>query len=534
MAGQAHQSGLPPVRLLAVPRRDLHHARPAAGCAGGRPLRQLPRLSRRLPDRGVSRAVSARCAPLHFLSHHRAQGTDPARVALADGQPHLWLRRLPGGVPVEQIRARRPRDEARRAQRASGTAAGRARPPRRRRVPQAVREIAGEAHGARSVHAQCADRDRQFRRYRARPRGAAVADRSVGAGARRGGMGAEPTSAAGALRRAGGDPPRAGGGAARRAGVDGGAGAGGGLMSALVCLGLGYCARAYAAEFGARFDRIIGTTRSADRVAALGREGVRGRPVEMLLFDGASRELADAIARADALLISAAPTEGRDPVLTALAEEIVRAPRLTSLVYLSSLGVYGDSGGAWIDETAPTLAAQARRSGARIDAERNWRALGARRNLPVAILRLGGIYGPGQNGMVRLLRGTAQRVAKPGHVSNRIHVYDIAQAIDAAFAQRADGVFNLVDDEPASPSEQIAFAAQLLGIEPPTEIPYAEAHRVLSPLALSFYEGCIRARNDKLKSVLGVTLRYPTYREGLRTLHAAGDHLAVERPSAPA
>jgi nucleoside-diphosphate-sugar epimerase len=305
-------------------------------------------------------------------------------------------------------------------------------------------------------------------------------------------------------------------------------------MSALVCLGLGYCARAYVAEFGARFDGIIGTTRSADHVAPLGREGVRGRAVEMLMFDGASCTLADAIARADALLISAAPVEGRDPVLAALAEEIARAPRLTSLVYLSSLGVYGDSGGAWIDETAPTLAAQARRGGARIDAERNWQALGARRNLPVAILRLGGIYGPGQNGMVRLLRGTAQRVAKPGHVSNRIHVYDITQAIDAVFARRADGVFNVVDDEPASPSEQIAFAAHLLGIEPPPEIPYAQAHKALSPLALSFYEGCIRARNDKLKSVLGVTLRYPTYREGLRALHAAGDHLAVERPSAPA
>lgn len=305
-------------------------------------------------------------------------------------------------------------------------------------------------------------------------------------------------------------------------------------MSALVCLGLGYCARAYAAEFGARFDHIVGTTRSADHVAPLGREGVGGRPVEMLMFDGTSRGLADAIARADALLISAAPVEGRDPILAALAEEIVRAPRLTSLVYLSSLGVYGDSGGAWIDETAPTLAAQARRGGARIDAERAWRALGARRNLPVAILRLGGIYGPGQNGMVRLLRGTAQRVAKAGHVSNRIHVYDIAQAIDAAFARRVDGVFNVVDDEPASPSEQIAFAAHLLGIEPPPEIPYAEAHKALSPLALSFYEGCIRARNDKLKSVLGVTLRYPTYRDGLRALHAASDHLAVERPSAPA
>jgi nucleoside-diphosphate-sugar epimerase len=134
--------------------------------------------------------------------------------------------------------------------------------------------------------------------------------------------------------------------------------------------------------------------------------------------------------------------------------------------------------------------------------------------------------------MVRLLRGTAQRVAKPGHVSNRIHVYDIAQAIEAALVRRPDGVFNIVDDEPASPSDQTAFAAHLIGIEPPPEIPHAEAHNVLSPLAASFYEGCIRARNDKLKAVLGVTLRYPSYREGLRALHAAGDHLAAAEPAA--
>ena len=318
--------------------------------------------------------------------------------------------------------------------------------------------------------------------------------------------------------------------------MDGGARADSGLMTTLVCLGLGYCARHYVSEFGARFHRVVGTARNADRAAALARDRLGGRPVEILPFDGtsSSRELRAAILAADALLVSAAPADGRDPVLAVLEPDIAQAPRLKSVVYLSSLGVYGDSGGAWIDETTPTIPALARRGEPRIKAELDWQALGSRRRLPVAIFRLGGIYGPGRNGMVRLLRGTVHRIAKPGHVSNRIHVYDIAQAIDAAFAQRADGVFNVVDDEPASPSEQIAFAAHLLGIEPPPEIPYAEAHKALSPFALSFYEGCIRARNDKLKSVLGVTLRYPNYREGLRALHAAGDHLAIERPSAPA
>jgi nucleoside-diphosphate-sugar epimerase len=311
--------------------------------------------------------------------------------------------------------------------------------------------------------------------------------------------------------------------------MDGSARGDGDLMATLVCLGLGYCARHYVSEFGTRFDRVVGTTRSAERATALEREGLGGRRAEVLVFDGKSppRALAAVILQTDALLISAAPEKGRDPVLAALADEIARAPRLKSAVYLSSLGVYGDSRGAWIDETAQTSAALARRGGTRIDAELDWRALGARRNLPVAILRLGGIYGPGQNGMVRLLRGSVHRIAKPGHVSNRIHVYDIAQAIDAAFARRPDGVFNIVDDEPASPSEQIAFAADLIGIDPPPEIPYADAGKVASPMALSFYDGCIRARNDKLKAVLGVKLRYPTYRDGLRALYEAGDHLAV-------
>jgi nucleoside-diphosphate-sugar epimerase len=299
-------------------------------------------------------------------------------------------------------------------------------------------------------------------------------------------------------------------------------------MPMLVCLGFGYCARYYVAEFGGRFDRIVGTTRTAERADALAAQRFGGHAVEMLAFDGkpAFDDLVAAIAVADAILVSAAPGEGGDPFLAALGERIEQAPRLAGVVYLSSLGVYPDSGGAWVDETAEMVRGRARRGNARIDAEQAWQALGKRCGLPIAILRLGGIYGPGQNGMLRLLRGTAQRIAKPDHVSNRIHVFDIAQAIDAAFVRHADGVFNVVDDEPASPSEQIAFAAELLGIAPPAEIPYADAARHLSPFALSFYDGCIRARNDKLKSVLGVTLRYPNYRDGLRALREAGDHLA--------
>ena len=122
--------------------------------------------------------------------------------------------------------------------------------------------------------------------------------------------------------------------------------------------------------------------------------------------------------------------------------------------------------------------------------------------------------------MLQVARGTARRIDKPGQVFNRIHVEDITQAIDAAFRLRADGIFNVTDDEPTPQSVPIAFASELLGIVPPPEIAFAEAAKMMSPMALSFYAECKRVRNDKLKQVLGVRLRYPAYREGLRSLRA--------------
>jgi nucleoside-diphosphate-sugar epimerase len=313
--------------------------------------------------------------------------------------------------------------------------------------------------------------------------------------------------------------------------MDGRAGAGFGLMATLVCLGLGYCARHYAAEFGGRFARIVGTTRTVERATALAAQRFGGRAVEMLVFDGKSPppELSAAIADAAALLFSAAPAETGDSSLTVLADEIARAPQLQHVILLSTIGVYPDSAGAWVDETADVAPRRARGGSARVEAEATWQAFGARRGIAVAILRLGAIYGPGQNALARLKRGPVPRVAKPGHVSNRIHVFDIAQAIDAAVARRADGIFNVVDDEPTSSSDVTAFAANLIGVEPASELPYAEAAKVLSPAALSFYEGCIRVKNDKLKTVLGVKLRYPNYRSGLEALYAVGDHLTVAK-----
>jgi nucleoside-diphosphate-sugar epimerase len=286
-------------------------------------------------------------------------------------------------------------------------------------------------------------------------------------------------------------------------------------MKTLVCLGLGYSAAHYL-SISKQFDRVIGTTRS------LRDSGQPPSLVEMIAFDGiaASPELTARLEESDALLISAPPGDSGDPVLACLAGAVARG-RTRNIVYLSTIGVYGDTGGAWVDEEARPKPGSPR-SAARLAAEEAWRRLGAQNGKAIAILRLAGIYGPGRNALVTLANGTARRIVKPGQVFNRIHVSDIAQAIDACFAQHVDGVLNLADDEPAPPQDVIAFAAELMGKAPPPEIPFEEARATMSAMAQSFYAENRRVRNGKIKQTLGVRLTYPTYREGLRALFAEG------------
>jgi nucleoside-diphosphate-sugar epimerase len=289
-------------------------------------------------------------------------------------------------------------------------------------------------------------------------------------------------------------------------------------MSTLLCFGLGYSAEHFIGMFGDGFERIIGTVRGAERAAVLNAY-FAGR-LNALVFNGAATpEVKSAIAETDLALVSIPPDADGDPVLAAFGDALGRTHRLRSIVYLSTVGVYGDQGGAWVDEDTLPRPASAR-SRARLAAEADWQKLGARAGAAVAILRLAGIYGPGQNVLVQVARGTARHIAKPGQVFNRIHVGDIAQAIDAAFARKAAGIFNITDDEPGPPGDPIAFAAELLSSDPPPEIAFVDAAASLSPMALSFWQECRRVRNDRLKRELGVTLLYPTYREGLRALNA--------------
>jgi len=281
----------------------------------------------------------------------------------------------------------------------------------------------------------------------------------------------------------------------------------------LLSLGHGYSARALAFALGPGW-QITGTTRSAEKAAALQAEGVTP-----LIWPGT--DLSEAIAEASHILASAGPGAEGDPFLPEIAPAL-RAARPEWVGYLSTIGVYGDHGGAWVDEeTACTPSTE--RGRRRVLAEEQWRALAAEGGWPLHVFRLGGIYGPGRGPFEKVKSGEARRIVKPGQVFSRIHAEDIARALAASMAAPVPGgrVYNLCDDDPAPPQDVLAYAAELLGLPPPPEVPFEEAD--LSPMGRSFYAENKRVRNDRIKTELGVTLRYPTYREGLRAMLEAGD-----------
>ncbi len=279
-------------------------------------------------------------------------------------------------------------------------------------------------------------------------------------------------------------------------------------MSELLIFGAGYSALACARQSAGKYDAITGTTRSPEKAARLSAEGV-----SPIVFAGESTPaLSEAIARATHVLVSIAPDKAGDPVLAALGEELAAAENLRWICYLSTVGVYGDHGGGWIDETTPCHP-QSARSVERVAAEQAWRALAQARGLPLAIFRLSGIYGPGRNAFINIEKGTARRLVKPGQVFNRIHRDDIARAFDLAAQIEADGDFNITDDEPAPPQDIVAFAFSLAGRQPPPEIDFETAE--LSPMARSFYGENKRVSNAKSKQVLGMSYGYPDYRTAL-------------------
>lgn len=253
----------------------------------------------------------------------------------------------------------------------------------------------------------------------------------------------------------------------------------------LLVFGLGYSAARIAALAGAKDAIVLATTRD-------GRAGT-------LRFDDRARVLA-ALAGVTHVLSSVPPEGDADPVLAAYGEALGGK----QLSYLSSTGVYGDTGGAWVDESAPI---GGRRPG-RAKADRAWLGLGAR------VFRLPGIYGPGRSALDRVRDGSAHRVGGAG-VFSRVHVDDLAAGVVAGL-DAAAGAYNLCDGLPAAHDAVIEFACGLLAVAPPPVVPLDR----LSPVARAFHGENRRVSSDKARRVLGWSPRFPDYRAGLRAVSA--------------
>ena len=274
------------------------------------------------------------------------------------------------------------------------------------------------------------------------------------------------------------------------------------MAKSLLCIGYGFSAQALAFDMQQAGWNIEGTTRCKNRVASMEKSGVRP-----IIWPGDN--LHQALTKASHLLISAAPNAQGDPFLNKID---ISNYKFSWVGYLSTTGVYGNHNGAWVDETSSVMPTTKRGQWRNL-AEKAW----SRTNAPLHIFRLAGIYGPGRGPFSKVKDGSARRIIKPGQMFSRIHVEDISQILTASIKRpRPGAIYNVCDDEPAPPQDVIAYAAQLLSLPLPPEIPFDNSD--MSPMARSFYSENKCVQNTLMKSELGITLKYPNYRVGLQSL----------------
>jgi nucleoside-diphosphate-sugar epimerase len=284
------------------------------------------------------------------------------------------------------------------------------------------------------------------------------------------------------------------------------------MTERIFIFGLGYSGLEIARLAKAAGWSVAGTCTSEQKTGELRADGI-----EAYCFDGTAALPAGAMDGASHVLCTIAPGTTGDPALRTCSRLLRRARWLG---YLSTTGVYGDHGGSWVDEATPAKPGQPR-SIERLAAERAWQALGLEAGVAVDVFRLPGIYGPGRSAVDQVKAGTARRIDKPGQVFSRIHVEDIAGTVLMAISgTHAGAIYNVADDLPASTSDVVAYAYELLGKPVPPVIPWQQAAPAMSAMARSFYAETRRVKNDRIKNELGVVLRYPTYREGLRAIAA--------------
>jgi len=283
----------------------------------------------------------------------------------------------------------------------------------------------------------------------------------------------------------------------------------------LFCFGIGFSAEALTRQLSVADWTVSGTVRDPDKARALNARGIDAHVWKGEALGDALRAKLNA---SHHVLISIPPGDDGDPVLNAASDAIRSMPSLNWLGYLSTTGVYGDTGGAWVDETAPTNPSSAR-SERRVAAEQGWLALHRDHGVPVHIFRLAGIYGPGRSVFNQIRAGRAKRIDKPGHAFSRIHVDDVARVLAASIAKPNPGaIYNVCDNEPAPPAEVTAYACGLLGKEPPPLETFDAVKDRMSPMALSFWSDNRRVDNTRIRRDLGVQLRHPDYRSGLQEI----------------
>jgi len=271
-------------------------------------------------------------------------------------------------------------------------------------------------------------------------------------------------------------------------------------MNHLFCLGFSYTAQYVAARLDRKHWKISGTSRSAQGIGQMQGQGVTGHIFETL---------------------AAIPSDVTH-VLCSIPPDAQGCPAAIGfggaykwIGYLSTTGVYGNHDGGWVDENTP-LTPNSERAQRRVVAEAQWAKFTAH------IFRLPGIYGPGRSQLDSVKDGTARRIIKPNQIFSRIHVDDIAGVLAASMHKPNLGrIYNVADDEPCPPQDVVAYAAQLLGVAPPPEMNFEDAR--LSPMARSFYDDSKRVSNARMKLELGVKLKYPSYREGLRAIYKSND-----------
>lgn len=286
------------------------------------------------------------------------------------------------------------------------------------------------------------------------------------------------------------------------------------MTKRLFVFGLGYSGLEIARLARAGGWTVAGTCTGAGKA-----ERLRAMGIETHLFDGTAPLPAAAVDGASHVLCTIAPGTAGDPALRTCTSLLGQARWLG---YLSTTGVYGDHGGGWVDEDTPPTPGQPR-SIERLAAERGWQAIALEAGARLDIFRLPGIYGPGRSTLDQVKAGTARRIDKLGQFFSRIHVADIAGTVLKAMTEpHPGGLYNVADDLPAPNSDVVGFAFALLGRPVPPVIPWEEAAPTMTAMARSFYGENRRVRNDRLKRELGVVLRYPTYREGLRAIADLG------------